>query len=306
MQDLILEFKEKNTKIAQLSNQTFLNDFADDDFMFDDEFNDDTLTLSFDEEPSSVDTIEHKEEILSHNDGKTDPTIDSSNPMQFRLPGAVNYVKDDSEDKEPPKEEPITNWEDNRDPKHFMVYILQQYPNKIPSHDGKSTLGCERAVLFLNNLNKEISEALRADSDDCLDIATLEKIRVNINKDIVALNEHRKELNKKLKKSKAGEEDTGLVKEAKSGRFQVVVTPFIRAVTGIIINGVVSSGKQFDDIYNFLKEKYKFTDREELEILQVLMDSGFPILKDRGLVNESLDPNGENKNGVEFMKTYFA
>jgi len=226
----------------------------------------------------------------------------------FRLPGASDYVDDDNENEEEETEEVVTDWMNDRDPSHFMDYIKSAYPDGIPHHDGSSTLGCERATMYLVKLNKEISEALRADNDDSLDLPFLENVRVNMVRDIVTLKDHIKKLNKKHKKSKDISQnlvkDAELKKEARSPKIQLIMTPWERAITGMIINSVVSAGKPFEDVYDFLKKKYKFTDREDLAILQLLMDMGHPIFKDRGILGEKgQDNDGE---GVDFIRNYFA
>lgn len=243
--------------------------------------------------------------------------------MSFQLPGAVDYVEDDLEDEE--EEEEVddgsnTNWENDRDVRHFMAYIIQK-ANNIPKHDGYSTLGCERAILYLTNLNKEISEALRADpkaysgKEDAgspLDLEALERIRIKIISDITKLKERIKTLNKKHKKvkkadesiemKKDGESPSEITKEATTPRIQLVMTPFERAITGMIINATVSSGKPLEDVYELLKKKYAFSNREELSIIQLLMDMGQPIFKDRGMIGET----GDSGESVDFMKNYFA
>ena len=65
-----------------------------------------------------------------------------------------------------------------------------------------------------------------------------------------------------------------------------------------------------EDVYGFLSNKYSIDDREELAIMQLCMDSGFHIFKDRGTYAPfdcSDDPKkGAGKAGVDFMRNYFA
>ncbi len=260
------------------------------------------------------------EDISEYFETDTDELIDFEDreAMPFRLPGAPDYVDDDFEEEdEEEEEETVTDWENDRDPQHFMQYILSMYPSKIPSHSGKSTLGCEKAVLFLTNLNKEISEALRSENaDQYLDLDVLEDIRVRMTRDIVKLKEHSKKLNKMNKKvKKKADEEISITKnseinseefkkEATTAKIQMIMTPFQRAITGIILNSTISAGKPFEQVYDFLKKKYKIDDREELEILQLLMDMGQPIFKDRGTIGD--EDHDEEGHGVDFMKNYFA
>lgn len=239
--------------------------------------------------------------------------------MSFTLPGAVDYVEDHEEEEEPEEVDDGSNtdWEHDRDVRHFMPYITRKI-QEIPKHDGASTLGCERAEKYLIGLNKEISEALRmdpsggVDGESPLDLSALERIRIDILKGITALKERVKELNKKHKKKKKAEDIVSVIKEGESvselqkeattARFQMVITPFERAITGMIINAVVSAGKPLEDVYSHLKKKYGFTNREELSIIQLLSDMGQPIFKDRGMIGEV----GEDAESVDFMTNYFA
>lgn len=245
----------------------------------------------------------HEHDGEAHQEGEIVLEGDAEEVLQEigkRLPG-VDIVIEEEEEEE---EDVETDWENDRDPKHFMVYITKQYPHSIPKHDGTSTLGCERAILFLNKLNKEISEALRADKDDLLDIPQLENIRVNLVKDVTTLSNHANDLKKKLKAKKSSEEEPSMLKTASTPSIQLVVTPFERAIAGIVTNAVVSAGKPFEDVYEFLKKKYSLDDREELAIFQLLKDMGHPIFKDRGTLGKG--EKKENGQGVEFIKNYFA
>jgi hypothetical protein len=231
------------------------------------------------------------------------------------IPGASTNAVIDDEEEEPKRE---TTWEEDRDSKKFMEYLADKYPSGIPQHDGKSLVGCERAINYLNRLNKEISEALRGDAGGEFDLQKLEDIRVKMMSDMDTLKTHMKKLQRKLRDSHKTAEDaeelavkTGsadIIKEAKSGKFSVYITAFERAITGIISNAVVSSGRPFDDVYEALKKKYDFTEREELSILQILMDMGHPIFKDRGTLSDKKDSDSDDDTdkGIDFVRNYFA
>lgn len=91
-----------------------------------------------------------------------------------------------------------------------------------------------------------------------------------------------------------------ITKEAGSPKIQLVMSAFERAITGAIINGMVSNGKNAGKVYFELKEKYKISDREELSIIQILKDMGYPLQIDRGTIG--------NKNNlqIEFATNYQA
>ena len=86
----------------------------------------------------------------------------------------------------------------------------------------------------------------------------------------------------------------------------MVVTPFERAICGIIINSVVSAGRPFETVYEFLKEKYDLNEREELSVLQILKDMGHPLFKDRGTIGNKNKEDGEVYQGIDFITNYFA
>lgn len=356
MSNFITEYREQRNKIAQelaLHSEPIQMESFEDPEAFIITFSEegegelkdsdmmDEISEFFEHEENSDDgKVDEDELLMDSGDMESMPFSLPGSSSVKRLPGAVDYVDDaDEEEDKEPEVEVETDWENDRDVRHFMPYILKQYPGGIPKHDGTSTLGCERAILFLTKLNKEISEALRSDPDERdskaddgspaggspLDITALENIRVNMIRDMVTLKEHVKKINKKLKRVKKsngeielvkiGEVDISsdlpglsksaeIVKEATTARIQLVMTPFERAITGIILNSVVSAGKPLEEVYEFLKKKYKFTDREELALLQLLMDMGQPIFKDRGMIGES--DHDEDGQGLDFIKNYFG
>lgn len=310
-ESLIITFSEESE--SNLSEEAHTDDSSNMEL---DEFSE----VSFHEYEDELEPIDSENKAEFDDDELLDSGDQSA--MSFKLPGVVDYVEDDLEDEEVDKVDDgsTTDWVNDRDVRHFMPYILEKV-NSIPSHDGKSTLGCERAILYLANLNKEISEALRSDpkaysgisdSGSPLDIESLERIRIKILKDITTLKEHIKTLNKKHKKptkKKSNDDSMTLIKDgdvpadsskvASLPKIQLVMTPFERAITGMIINATVSAGKSLEDVYEQLKKQYDISDREELSIFQLLMDMGQPIYKDRG----TLGTDGES---VDFMKNYFA
>jgi len=236
------------------------------------------------------------------------------------IPGASEPIQEEVE--EEPED---TNWADDRDTSKFVDYLREAWPHMIPQHNGNSISGCERALTFANKLNREISEAVRRDSGGDLDevLDEIEDFRVKILQGMVQLKHRIGELKKKIredgsqrKKSedvsgeivKDSSETEAMIKEATTAQIQLVITPFERAVTGILINSVVSAGHPFEEVYDYLKKKFKLTEREELAILQVTMDMGFPIFKDRGTIgSDDADGDPEKEgHGIDFIKNYFA
>lgn len=240
------------------------------------------------------------------------------------IPG-THSTADELEDGEP---EPEKNYADDGDLSKFMEYVGEQYPSKIPQHDGRSMVGCERATSFLDKLNSEISRAIREDTDDVLDLEVLEGVRVGIMKDILVLKDHFGKLKKLVKDEHSKKASVGgdgvpkwtngsgrevgygeLTKEAGTpNNIVIAVSPFERAISGIMINAHVSGGHPIEDVYGFLSDKYGINDREELAIMQLCMDSGFHIFKDRGTFSSDCGDNDETgvKRGADFMRNYFA
>ncbi len=91
--------------------------------------------------------------------------------------------------------------------------------------------------------------------------------------------------------------EKSIIKQANTPRVQLVMTTFERAITGIIVNAVVSQGRNAEEAYSELKKQYKFSERDELGIQQLLTDLGYPVAR-----NFMSSPH---KN-VEFSTNYQA
>jgi len=245
-------------------------------------------------------------------------------PLSDLLPGADDYQPDE----EP---EPETDYANDKDLSKFMAHVEELYPAQIPKHDGKSTVGCERAISFLDRMNGDISRAIREDHDSILDIAKLEDIRVNIMRDVLVLKDHLGKLKRQIKDNHAQKDSTAssipnwkspsgrnlsyddlkdaeeLEKKASTpNNLVIAVSPFERAISGMMINAHVSAGHPMEDVYASLKKKYSLTDREELSIMQLCMDSGFHIFKDRGSYAPEGSKDDDGKRGVDFVRNYFS
>ncbi len=244
-------------------------------------------------------------------------SFDGDDKILDLLPGSNSSIIDDSAD----EDNADTDYVNDGDLSKFLGYITGEYPAKIPQHDGRSMSGCERAVSFLERLNNEISRAIREDSDSKLtdDIDDIEKVRRNIMTDILVLKDHLSKLKKELKESHSKKaaplwidgsgksvdiHGRSYKKASVPNNIVISVTPFERAITGMMINATVSAGYDMEEVYEFLKDKYKLSDREELSVMQILADSGYHMFKDRGTFSSESD--GDGSRGVDFMKNYFA
>jgi hypothetical protein len=89
-----------------------------------------------------------------------------------------------------------------------------------------------------------------------------------------------------------------LKKEATTPSIQLIMTPLERALTGILINGYVSQGKQIEPAFAELKKAYKLTEREELSVMQLMLDMGYPTARNfMGM---------PHSNDIEFATNYKA
>jgi hypothetical protein len=102
----------------------------------------------------------------------------------------------------------------------------------------------------------------------------------------------------------SAESGDGWQKTAGTPALNVYMTPFERAGVVTIINATVSGGKNAEEVYEKLKNKYNFTPREELAFQQLIADHGYPVYKDRGLINEPASPS--SGDGVEWQTNYHA
>jgi hypothetical protein len=73
-----------------------------------------------------------------------------------------------------------------------------------------------------------------------------------------------------------------------------------------MINGVVSGGRNMDELWKEAKEKYEMNSREELEILQIMADMGYPEFRDRLRVGEKDGDPSREKGFGEWASNYYA
>ena len=269
------------------------------------EFNDE-----FDEFQDTLD--EYLDDVQEEKNEDLDKVKEDIGSVSLKdyLPGAEIRSSDVVREDDAPKSYSDGNMED------FVNYLKDQYPNKIPKHNGKSVMGCEKAIGFLKALSDEISRNVRSDREGVIDVETAEEYNQKIIFDILKLKKHLKALKRSL--SDAGlkaasfenDESSFIKTSSKSSKMYVCITPFQRAISGILVNSVVSAGKPFEDVYSYLVEKYNISPREELELAQILMDMGYPLFKDRGDIvgedeSKSVKDKAEELSGVDFITQYF-
>jgi hypothetical protein len=245
-------------------------------------------------------------------------------------------VFDDNQHDAPEKE---TDWLNDQDHGRFLAYVKDKI-TKIPKHSGETIPGCERAKAFLKSIDNEISKAMRTDLEGIIDEQEIDALRKEIENMVERLDKQIK----KLKGTKKASLDVRLISEGKCNKcnnnapmwhnvyenkmvcmhceaeearnndtiektagtpiLNVYMTAFERGIIGIIINSTISGGKNIEETYMRLKNKYNFTPREELAIQQLVADYGYPVYKDRGLINEPSDP--ATGDGVDWQTNYQA
>lgn len=212
---------------------------------------------------------------------------------------------EDQSDLPEPQEEEVT---EEADPwkwtvPNFLDWLQTKLSN-VPRHSGKDLSGLERAVAYLEFLDKEISKAVRMDIKNQITIDAVEKARDEIQNGIQRLEDRIEKIkafkkpSKKKKKAfiytpqdgfvKSSEAESSLRKDAQmTASFTVVVPIFISHIARICVNSSVSAGHDIEDTFEKLSKKYKLDDRERASVIQVISDMGYgSIWMDRGLIDE--------------------
>jgi len=234
--------------------------------------------------------------------------LEVNEPVEIQLivediPGAPPGTKDpELEVQEEQEEEPEEKLDENEAKKiqknekwnwaskgaeGFVAWIKDRLDN-IPKHSGLDTAGIERAISYMERLDGEISKAMRLDIDGELDANKVEAVRSQIDDGLDRLHDRLDKIkkSKKTKRKKTASEEVSITKEAQkiSGvQGTVISVPLlISAIARICINGTVSAGKNLDDLFFKLAEKYDLTAREKSEVAWLLNDMGMPLRGDRG------------------------
>lgn len=256
-------------------------------------------------------------------------------PAMVFVPGSDKPFEEKEEEEEEEQEAKDTDWANDKDPGKFTGYMKDKL-TKIPRHSGNTIPGCERAAAFLKQCENELSQAMRSDIDGKIDEQEIDTIRRQIRVWVDRLEQQIERLKKNAAfevrlvsdgeckkcgsiapmwhdikndssvclRCESNEKHESMEKTAATPVLNVYITPFERAVVGIMINSQVSAGHSIEDTYDKLKNKYNFTPREELAIQQLVADYGYPVFKDRGLLNEPSDPAAGN--GVDWMTNYYS
>lgn len=162
-----------------------------------------------------------------------------------------------------------------KDASAFLVY-LRRALGTVPPHADGSRNSLKRAVAYYDNLLAEVESTIIKDAE-CVDFNQLQVSELDqIDNAIITA---RNTLVEKLEKVVEGNVDRQQLVKTASTPSNIVYTidPFLKAIAMICINAKVQGGKNIEEIYQILKAKYKLDDREDLAVLQILRDSGYPI-----------------------------
>lgn len=209
------------------------------------------------------------------------------------------------------------NWLETKDISQFVQFLDEQM-SKIPTlqHAQGNLSKMENALARWKKLNNYCSEALRSDFHATLDADEVDRKRQIIENNMDNLQDgidsiHQMKQTRRQQRRqhrRRADEDFEITKEGTAPHFngfQMVITPFQRAIVGALINGKVSGGRNIEELWEDAKKKYKMDEREELEILQVLADFGYPEFKDRLRIGEDEDPSRDSGFG-EWNSQYYA
>ncbi len=191
----------------------------------------------------------------------------------------------------------------------FVAWIKERF-DTVPKHSGYDSAGLERAVSYLEKLDAEISKAMRLDLEGELDANKVEDIRAKIDDGIERLQDRLDKVksNKKNKRKKSSEEEyAGFIKDAQKitgvKGIYIMAPLFASRIARICINGMVSAGHDIEDIYAKQVKKWKLTDREQAEVMQLLADMGYPLRQDRGFMPDE-DVDTTSSDNFDYAANY--
>ena len=205
--------------------------------------------------------------------------------------------EDDSkkEDENDAKSKKNEKWDwTKRGPTGFVVWIKERFED-VPKHSGYDTSGVQRALAYLEKVDGEISKAMRLDVDGELDADKIEEIRSKIEDGIQSLHDRLAKINKSKKPNKKRSDyiQEGIVKTANvpgvKGIF-ITVDLLTSRIARACINGMISSGKDIESLFDIECKKYKLNERERACVVQLILDMGLAINEDRiHLTDEDYD-----------------
>ncbi len=227
-----------------------------------------------------------------------------------KIPGGLDQneiVEEPELEVEEPEEVKVSDdpWDWGGSAKNFLPWLSKMMQG-IPVHSGRDTAGLERAIAYLEAVDREISKAVRTDLNNEIAIDSVEKARDEIQRGLERLEERLDKVksSKYPKKGKRGKkksdiEQEGLIKEAQKathvGGIVITVPLFTSYLARVCINGMVSAGHDIEDMFAKLAKRYKLSEREQAELVQLLSDMNYPLRRDRGIpLDEEIDTSSSD------------
>lgn len=239
-------------------------------------------------EPHQDDTVLKIEEST--------PIIEISDD-QFKLdevpgaPEAEELVVDDklelSDKDEDLQIKPKDIWDWETGGIHNLLNWAKERMAGIPKHDGKSISGIDRAAAYLKKFLKQLDKAAQVDLDGDLDINLLEGLREEILDGIERLEDRKEKLESGRYRKKASFDKEEMVKNGSQAivtNIVITVPILISRIARACINGYISQGKDIEFLFKKQAEMYKLSEREKVEVVQLLSDMGIQVKEDRLLL----------------------
>lgn len=241
------------------------------------------------------DEVEFK---LSFLPGAPDEEVELKNELEVE-----KGDKDSEKSKEKSEAKSDKDWQSL--PKKEFLKWFKEYLNKIPKHKGE-TIALERALSYLKRGLDILSKSVQQDFDGEIDISKAEDARFEVESGIDRLDG---ELQKRRKK--AFKSSNEITKEAQKtpgvGGIIVTVPLLVSSIARTCINSTISGGKDLEHVFKRLAEKYKLSDREKLEVVQLLNDMNFPIRRDNGFMVDDKEEYGySSENNYNHVPNYQA
>lgn len=201
-------------------------------------------------------------------------------------------------DKNELAEKPVLKWDWEarwkKDGASGFFSWAKEILDNIPKHSGYNEAGIHRVVSYLERFCDELSKAMKKDLDGELDASKIEKMCAEAEDGIERCNARLEKLKRSKKTKKAEEENAQLIKTAQKAPtvvgIVITVPLLISSIARTCINSMVSAGHDIESVLDDQVKKYKLTEREQMELIQHLLDLNVPIRKDMGyLRDEDLD-----------------
>jgi len=219
-------------------------------------------------------------------------------------PGTEDPVIEEETKEDKHSSEPKSKWDwQSKGFSAFLPWIKERLDN-VPSHSGYDLGGLNRSIAYLEKLDGEISRAMRSDLDGELNSDKIEDIRAQIEKGISALTSRISKVEKSKKKKASYEPLTKIAQKSPGVHGIYIMAPlFISRLARVCINGCITAGRDISDDFRRQVDKWKLTDREQAELVQLLEDMGFPIRNDRGFkIDEEM--NASNSDNFEWAQQF--